>query len=152
LRERDSKYKVMEARRQNTEREEWHGIKEQEDDDGSSVGGWDERDRSELSSDESESSDELETSVAGGRKRPHTEEATSHSAKRARLVTKLEEPKLPFSKAAQVWFSQDVFAGMDRADVISENEDEGEGGLEDSDDEDMSVDEHSVRPTHCLCL
>jgi AdoMet-dependent rRNA methyltransferase SPB1 len=159
LRERDAKYKIMEARRKNTEREEWYGIQEErDDDDDSSVGGWDEKDGSDLSED-SESDDESETSLARGRKRPHNEDNTSHSSKRPRLVTKLEGPKIPVSKAAQVWFSQDVFAGIDGADVISEDEDENENGLEEySDDDDMSVDEHSqqshsgaaVRTTNCL--
>jgi AdoMet-dependent rRNA methyltransferase SPB1 len=133
LRERDAKYKVMEARRKNAEREEWHGIQEKQDDDDSSVGGWDEKAGSDLS-DDSESDDEPEVSVAGGKKRPHIEDHTSHSSKRPRLVTKLEEPKLPVSKAAQVWFSQDVFTGIDN----------GEDGFEDdSDDENMSIDERS---------
>lgn len=143
LRERDAKYKIMEARRKNTEREEWHGIQEEQDDDGeSSVGGWDEKDGSDLSSDESDS--DGETFLSKARKRSYKEGDTSHSSKRPRLVTKLEGPKIPVSKAAQLWFSQDVFAGIDGADVISDNEDGDEDEHEkDSDDDDMSVDEHS---------
>jgi AdoMet-dependent rRNA methyltransferase SPB1 len=139
LRERDAKYKVMEARRKNAEREEWGGIQDdQNDDDDSSVGGWDEKAGSDLSSD-SESDDEPEAPVVGRKKRPHVEDPTSHSSKRPRLVTKLEEPKLPVSKAAQVWFSQDVFAGM--------NNGEEEGFEDDSEDENMSIDEHSHQTT-----
>jgi AdoMet-dependent rRNA methyltransferase SPB1 len=157
MRERDAKYKVMEARRKNTEREEWYGIQEEDDDADSSIGGWDERGGSDLSSEDSESDDESVTSPAGGRKRPRNEDDPSRSSKRPRLVTKLEGPKMPVSKAAQVWFSQDVFAGIDTADVISEDEDE-DGLEEDNDDDDMSVDEHdpqsyleaTVRTPSCL--
>lgn len=161
LRERDAKYKVMEARRKNTEREEWYGIQEDDSDADSSVGGWAERDGSDLSSEHSESDDELLTSPPGERKRSRNEADTSRSSKRPRLVTKLEGPKMPISKTTQLWFSQDVFAGIDNAGETSE--DEGEVELEedgDNDEDDMSVDEHSrqsysepsVRTTSCLCL
>jgi AdoMet-dependent rRNA methyltransferase SPB1 len=145
LRERDAKYKVMEARQKNTEREEWYGIQEDDDDGDSSVGGWDEKDGSDWLSEDSESDGELLTSPSGGRKRPRSEDDRSRNSKRPRLVTKLEGPTMPVSKAAQVCFSQDVFAGM--GDVgMNEDEDEEKDRLEDEEDEDeddMSVDDHS---------
>jgi AdoMet-dependent rRNA methyltransferase SPB1 len=151
LRERDAKYKAMEARRKNTEREEWYGIQEEQNDGSdSSVGGWDEKNGSDLS-DDSESDDESESSLVRG-KRQHDDSDICYRSKRPRLVTKLEDPKIPASKAAQVWFSQDIFAEIDGPD-------EDEGLEDDSNDDDMSVEEHSqsqlgaaVRTTICLIL
>lgn len=153
LRERDARYKVMEARRKNAEREEWHGIQDEQDDDGSSsVGGWDERGGSGSLSEDSKSDDDAESS-ATRRKRPRIGDDPSHRSKRPRLVTKLEGPKMPVSKTAQFWFSQDVFAGIDDAEVNSEDEDEDVDRFEqDNDDEGMPIDEHTVKTLHCRCL
>jgi AdoMet-dependent rRNA methyltransferase SPB1 len=143
LRERDARYKVMEARRKNVEREEWHGIQDQQDDDdSSSVGGWDERGGSDSSSEDSNSDGDLETS-ATRRKRPRIEDDTSHRSKRPRLVTKLEGPKMPVSKTAKIWFSQDVFAGIDNAESSEDEAEDVDRFEEDSDDDGMPVDEHS---------
>ncbi|KAK7465655.1 AdoMet-dependent rRNA methyltransferase spb1 [Stygiomarasmius scandens] len=115
LREKDAKFKVKEARKKNSEREEWGGVKEDDDsehEDGSdSEGGYDQMKRAEdsSSSDESDSDDD----VAAKRKRSHPTEDRSRNVKRARLLTRLEEPKASGSQASKLWFSQDVFAGVD---------------------------------------
>jgi AdoMet-dependent rRNA methyltransferase SPB1 len=150
LRERDAKFKVMEARRNNAEREEWHGISKQSDKENDSEveGGWDNMERSkkfdeDLSSDGDSSDDDDEFDIdrpnITGQKRPHTEgreTSTSQKSKRARLITRLEEPQsaATTSKAAQVWFSQGVFADVDGIDDVG---DEGEEVVVD----DMDVDE-----------
>ncbi|KAF8216117.1 Spb1 C-terminal domain-containing protein [Mycena galopus ATCC 62051] len=139
MRERDAKFKVKESREKNAEREEWQGIKEPIDVDSDSdneEGGWDrmevakEQDGYTSSDDDSDSGDDDEA-PAKTRKRPRTESAPVKPAKRAKLVTDLRDPKGPSaSQAAKVWFSQDVFAGMD---------DEFDVG--DGTDAEMSVDE-----------
>jgi AdoMet-dependent rRNA methyltransferase SPB1 len=125
MRERDAKFKVKESRQKNAEREEWQGIKEPIDVDSDSdeeVGGWDKMEvakeqSGDTSSDDNDSDEENDTPVT--RKRPRTETAPTKPSKRAKLITDLREPKTQSaSQAAQVWFSQDVFAGMgDALDV-----------------------------------
>ncbi|KAF8078517.1 Spb1 C-terminal domain-containing protein [Lyophyllum atratum] len=136
LRERDAKFKVMEARRTNAEREDWSGIKAKggsdDESDSEEEGGWDKMQvakgevTDDESSDDSDDSDQ-ERPHPKGVKRPHTvdRERTLPSSKRARLVTKLEEPKssMSNSKAAQVWFSQDIFSGMDSVDAADDDVD-----------------------------
>ncbi|THV04839.1 FtsJ-domain-containing protein [Dendrothele bispora CBS 962.96] len=154
LRERDAKFKVKEARKKNAEREEWGGVKGDEDDrdesDSGSEGAYDklkrEDDSSSSSSDESDDDD-----VASKRKRSIAIEDSSRNSKRARLLTKLDEPKASGSQASKVWFSQDVFAGMnddlegieDDEEAISDvemdnvddtHEDEQDGSEDDEDD------------------
>lgn len=154
LRERDVKFKVMEARRNNAEREEWHGIQSKrsdEEDDSEAEGGWDNMERAkklhEDSSSDEDSSDTNDTDrlTTIGQKRPHTagrESFTSQKSKRARLITKLEEPKnaATTSKAAHVWFSQDVFAEMeDIGDIEDDKEDdEGDGMDVDADEKEAA--------------
>jgi AdoMet-dependent rRNA methyltransferase SPB1 len=125
MRERDAKFKVKESRQKNAEREEWQGIKEPIDVDSDSdeeVGGWDKMEvakeqSGDTSSDDNDSEEEDDTPAT--RKRPRTETAPTKPSKRAKLITDLREPKTQSaSQAAQVWFSQDVFAGMgDALDV-----------------------------------
>ncbi|KAF5377607.1 hypothetical protein D9615_005314 [Tricholomella constricta] len=142
LRERDSKFKVVEARRKNAEREEWSGIKtkvdsdiEDEEDESEEEGGWDKMQESKRSmanddsSDDGTDSSQEEPSMVGV-KRPHSDRvSTSQHSKRTKLVTKLEEPKASTSKVAQVWFSQDVFSGIDGVDV---NDGEADVTMEDA--------------------
>ncbi|KAJ7103421.1 FtsJ-domain-containing protein [Mycena belliarum] len=141
MRERDAKFKVKESREKNAEREEWLGIKQPIDvgsDSDEEEGGWDkmevakERTGDASSSDDSDSSEEEEEDAPPTRKRSRTGPEPVKPSKRAKLVTNLREPKTKAtaSKAASVWFSQDVFTGMDEELDI---------GDDDPDDE-MSVD------------
>ncbi|QRV97763.1 AdoMet-dependent rRNA methyltransferase SPB1 [Ceratobasidium sp. AG-Ba] len=120
--ERDLKFKAKESRRKDKSREEWAGVRKDEDDDDdesgdeSEEGGWDvaqaaKDDQGDSSSDEDEEDE-----------RP--------APKRRKLITKLEEPKQKgaASKAAQVWFSQDLFKGV--ADIGGDDEVEEEGDVE----------------------
>ncbi|QRV83652.1 AdoMet-dependent rRNA methyltransferase SPB1 [Ceratobasidium sp. AG-Ba] len=114
--ERDLKFKAKESRRKDKSREEWAGVRKDEDDeddesgDESEEGGWDvaqaaKDDQGNSSSDEDE-------------------EDEQPAPKRRKLITKLEEPmqKGAASKAAQVWFSHDLFKGV--ADVGGDDEEE----------------------------
>ncbi|KAG9125010.1 AdoMet-dependent rRNA methyltransferase spb1 [Ceratobasidium sp. 392] len=130
--ERDLKFKAKESRRKDKSREEWGGIKKDEDEDDqdsgeeSEEGGWDvaqaakERgDDAGSSSDEDEDEEEEEDRPAVKRRKVAGE----------RLIRRLEEPKKKgaASKAAQVWFSQDLFKGVaDVEDVEDEEEEEEE--------------------------
>jgi len=128
LRDRDAKFKAKEARRTNETPEVWSGIPDEggaDNEDQSDEGGWDEmqqaKDMSEASSDRDSSEDEDEDSreVIVGRKRTRTPTLDSqHKLKRTRLITKLDDPKTnaSVSQAAHIWFSQDVFAGMEVLD------------------------------------
>ncbi|KAJ7619133.1 Spb1 C-terminal domain-containing protein [Mycena polygramma] len=135
MRERDAKYKVQESRQKNAEREEWRGIHEPidlESDSDDEEGGWDKlevakQQSGDSSSDDSDSDEEEDAPAT--RKRPRTETGPAKPSKRAKLVTKLREPQTQSaSQAAQVWFSQDVFAGIGDS-------------LEVEDDDEMSVDD-----------
>ncbi|TFY80478.1 hypothetical protein EWM64_g3534 [Hericium alpestre] len=150
LAERDTKFKVKEARKKNKEREEWHGIKEDADDsedEEEEEGGWDEMQNAKTrnddsSSDESDDSDEEDSaSVGQKRRRPMADGAKGR--KKVRLVTDLKEPKpsAAVSRAADVWFSQDIFGEMeDVEDDESENGNDDE--QEEDEEEEMSVDEN----------
>lgn len=147
MRERDVKFKVKESREKNANREEWHGIQvgNDEEEEDSDEGGWDKIEQAKKRADESssdedsddDSDDEMEAKgkVLAGRKRAHAEEPPATS-KRVRLINKLEDAKPAGSKAAQVWFSQGVFADMEGLDVEDEDDDETA-----DDDEEMSIDE-----------
>ncbi|KAJ6503427.1 Spb1 C-terminal domain-containing protein [Mycena vitilis] len=139
MRERDAKFKVQESRQKNAEREEWRGIHEPidlESDSDDEEGGWDKlqvakQQSGDSSSDDSDSDEEEDAPAT--RKRPRTETGPTKPSKRAKLVTKLREPQQSASQASQVWFSQDVFAGI--GDAIEEDED----------DDEMSVDEEGAK-------
>ena len=126
LRDRDAKFKAKAARQSNGTSDVWSGIQDADgaDSEGESDdGGWDEiqqaKDMSELSSDRDSSEDEDPQEMIVGRKRTHTPTLDSQlNLKRTRLITKLDDPNA-VSKAAHVWFSQDVFAGME---VLDEND------------------------------
>jgi hypothetical protein len=132
LAERDAKFKVREARQNDRRREEWSGIDRDEaqgdTDEGDEGGGWHEMEQRKAWNDESGSSsmDEEETLSSpqlSKRKRHHQQET---SRKKTRLLTSLEEPQTAsqMSRKANVWFSQDVFEGLD---PLRENDD-GEAG------------------------
>jgi AdoMet-dependent rRNA methyltransferase SPB1 len=164
-RETDAKFKVQESRNRNTEREEWHGIQQQangEDDYESAEGGWDATRQAivevagESSSDESDT-DGSTSPPAVGQKRKCTN-AGGEAHKRARLVTKLREQALQPSRAAQVWFSRDVFAGIEGINNIEDDEDLEDftvdrEGQDDGDSwQDETGDEVAVPPLHSPSL
>ncbi|KAF8601772.1 FtsJ-domain-containing protein [Ceratobasidium sp. AG-I] len=151
--ERDLKFKAKESRQKAKNREEWGGIRKDEDGDESeedSEGGWDvaqaakRRGEDDASSGE-ESEGEVEERVVKKRK---VEDGK-------KLVTKLQEPKAKgaASKAAQVWFSQDLFKGVDAGDndeeeeateseaeeVEEEVEEVEEAGVEEEDEDDFEI-------------
>ncbi|KAG6889197.1 hypothetical protein C0995_002912 [Termitomyces sp. Mi166 len=141
LRERDAKYKVKEARRKNAEREEWSGIEgtsASDVEEGTEQGGWEKMQalKGDISDDDS-SEDEAEAPIMKGAKRPHgADNATASSiSKRPKLVTQLVDSStaVSTSKAAHVWFSQDVFAGFGiENDFEAEEEDAVDIPMEDS--------------------
>ncbi|KAH9486823.1 AdoMet-dependent rRNA methyltransferase SPB1 [Psilocybe cubensis] len=173
LRERDTKYKVKEARRKNAEREEWKGIKangsDSEISDEEDAGGWDKVQAAKLdagSSESGDSSDEEDEDdvpeVAGRMKRSRSDaDVAPKGTKRQRFASQPGPPtaSATTSAAAQLWFSQDVFAGVDGLDKLSdseqsepeEDEDEDESSKDDeehvaSSDEDDDSDDFEVVP------
>lgn len=150
LAERDSKYKVKEARKKNKEREEWHGIKEAKDgssdeEDESEEGGWDVMQKAkgrndESSGDDSDSDEEAEeTDVPTGQKRRRAGQVQENGKKKARLAADAVKVDPATSRAADLWFSQDVFDGMDGLDGIPDSEEES--GLDDDEEADEVSDE-----------
>lgn len=154
LAERDAKFKVKEQRKKNKERdEEWGGVKErgsdddESDDDSGGEGGWDQvasaKARAGESSSDDDSQSEDEEAEAAPRKKRRLEDGTGVTSRSVGLIKSLEAPKLAdaSTRAAQRWFSQDVFAGMPNLDEIEEEEEEGseedsdEGEEAESDDE-----------------
>ncbi|THG99899.1 hypothetical protein EW026_g2532 [Hermanssonia centrifuga] len=131
MRERDSKYKVQEARRNNKEREEWHGIQEknESDDESGDEGGWDKmqtikaKDGEESDSDSycDDSDDETGIPAQPSNKRRRTQETDSVKPRK------------------KVWFSQDFFNGAG-TDEIEDDEEEEEEEEEEEDSEDEASD------------
>jgi AdoMet-dependent rRNA methyltransferase SPB1 len=124
LKEKDAKLRAREARKKNKEREEWGGIPAAErdgDSDEDTVvsedGGWEEMQEAKDNVGEESSS---EGSVGGGtsgvgKKRKTTSGEVSFD-KRVRFATDLKEKPAP-SRAAQLWFSQDIFSGVKGLDL-----------------------------------
>ncbi|KAH7931100.1 FtsJ-domain-containing protein [Leucogyrophana mollusca] len=127
MKERDAKFRVKQAREKSGRLEEWHGIEDKgsEDGDESEVGGWDAMEDAKGRAGDDSSSDDSddEDAPAIGQKRKRSEALDRTSNKNLRLITKLEEPQ-PVSRAAQVWFSQGVFDGLEAVDDISDDGDE----------------------------
>lgn len=151
LRERDAKFKVKEAREKNKEREAWTGINEDsvsDEDDSDTEGGWEKMQQAKGRNDDSSSSDESddEDIVPAKKKRPSSAPESSREAKRARLLTRLKEPIPSDTQASKVWFSQDIFAGIDNDLQNIEDEDESEDGVdaEMEDDESVSSEEQEA--------
>ena len=146
LRERDAKFKVREARSKNAEREEWNGIQEQASDGSESEeGGWDKMQDAKINDDNSssEDSDSEDISSITGRKRKRSKIAVTELNKRPRLTTNLKQPTsgTTTNTAAQVWFSQDVFTGLEDLNNLSnsdntDNDDDDDETSEDYEDED----------------
>lgn len=138
LAERDAKFKVREARQNDRRREEWSGIDrdepETDTDAGDEGGGWHEMEQRKAKDDESDSSSTDEEGAPSSspqsskRRRLHQQET---SRKKARLLTSLEEPQTAsqVSRKANVWFSQDVFDGLDHLSESDDEEDNTSQGL-----------------------
>ena len=147
LRERDAKFKVNESRRKNAEREEWNGIQEHASDGSESEeGGWDGMQDAKFNdgSSMSEDSDSEDASSAAGCKRKRSEDVVTNS-KRPRLITDLKQPTSgkTSNTAAQIWFSQDVFTGIEDQNGLSDSD--GTDNTEtDVDTSDEDEDEDSV--------
>lgn len=166
MREKDAKFKVTEQRKKSGLLEAWDGIRGKDEDDedmDSEDGGWDKMEQAkehaddDSSSDESDEEDEeVERPPKGGKRR--REEPAAHPSKRVKILTKLEKPATAAesSRAAQVWFSQDVFSGMDDLNAIADDDEEGEeddvsmdnDGTEDGWQDDVSF--RSVSPVSVL--
>jgi AdoMet-dependent rRNA methyltransferase SPB1 len=145
--ERDAKFKVKEARKKNTDREEtWGGIKpnsqdsdggQSQDESESEVGGWEEmqaaKTRDSVSNTSDDSSDEEPLpQTSKKRKAPLGDDGQggSRPLKRAKtvahLLTSLEDPtsEAQLSRSTQLWFSQEVFAGLGNMEVGDEESEE----------------------------
>lgn len=155
MRERNAKFKVKEQRKKSGQLEEWHGVTAQGNDDESDEeeGGYEKVQEAkervgedDSSSDDSDGDDSDAISLPIGQKRRKPELAAPPS-KRAKLLTKLNEPisTTQASQAAQVWFSQGIFAGMDGMEDIEDEEqeeaDEDISMAEEGDEEDAWQDE-----------
>jgi AdoMet-dependent rRNA methyltransferase SPB1 len=144
LRERDAKFKVNESRRKNAEREEWNGIQEEASEGSESEGGgWDGMQDAKFNDDSSmsEDSDSEDASSAAGRKRKRSEDVVTNS-KRPRLITDLKEPTSAKTSntAAQIWFSQDIFTGLEDLNGLSDGTDNtaNDGATSDDNEEDIA--------------
>lgn len=150
MKERDTKYRVSEARRKDKSREEWHGIQQQdsddEDDSDESEGGYDVVQAAkarfgEDSDSGSESDDNLDAPFASKklkRTRGADAEVCGGQLKKAKIG------QLETSRAANMWFGQDVFAGVDLTAGDDEGGDEDEE-MHEAEDEDGDVDEEGER-------
>ena len=151
MKERDTKYRVKEARRKDKSREEWHGIRPQDSDDddsGESEGGYDVVQATKARVGEDSDSDSDSGSdfgqgvpLTGGklkRTRGDDAEIGGRQLKRAKTI------QLETSRAASMWFRQDVFAGVDLTVGDDGDEDEGEEEDEDEDDEMRGLEDEVV--------
>ena len=148
LRERDAKFKVNESRRKNAEREEWNGIQPQASDESEGEEArWDGMQDAKINYSDSSSgdSDSEDASSVPGRKRKRSENVVTNS-KRKRLITNLEQPTSgqTSNAAAKVWFSQDVFTGLEDLNSFSDSDgtdniDNDDNTSDDDKDEDVST-------------
>lgn len=150
MRERDAKYRVKEARRKDKSREEWHGIQQKdsddEDDSDESEGGYDvmqaakaqfgQDSGSDSDSEPDDDSDAHHTSKKLKRTRGADVEVVGRRSKKAKTG------QLETSRAASMWFGQDVFSGVDL--TISEDEEDGDEEMDNAEDEDMEEDQWNV--------
>jgi AdoMet-dependent rRNA methyltransferase SPB1 len=132
LAERDAKFRIKEARKKNTMRdEEWGGVgatgadadqSDDEEEESEGDGGYDNIARRKAAGDGGSDSDSDEDEPAP------TPRKRRKLANGKGLITSLDDqPKHTSSKATQVWFSQDLFAGApDVEDIEDEEGDEDE--------------------------
>ncbi len=140
LAERDTKFRVREARRNDKRREDWSGIgkgeaqdETEEEDEG---GGWNEMERLKAKGDDSDSSTDIEDETSSpqlAKRKGPDQQGTPR--KRARMLSSLGEPQIAShaGKNTAVWFSQDIFKGLDRP---SEDDTESDPSKQSQDDED----------------
>ncbi|KAH7107089.1 FtsJ-domain-containing protein [Auriculariales sp. MPI-PUGE-AT-0066] len=161
LAERDAKYRAKEARKKTKDREEtWGGISQSKgsdadsdsdagagsnsDEEMSEEGGWDvvQRNKRRLDDDSGSSDSDLDSDDETDRRpikkqrRDAAGSAVSTKKRGGKLLTKLDANPVPSSsRAAQMWFSNDVFAGVDDELAVLEDIDDVEmsdgGGQED---------------------
>jgi AdoMet-dependent rRNA methyltransferase SPB1 len=151
LKEKDAKFKVKESRKNNLEREEWHGLREKCGDDDSQGsdedGGWEKmeeakRNAGDDSSSEESGNEDEEVLAVGQKRRRRTDEGDYQ--KRPRLITKLQEKAPPPNLAAQIWFRQDLFAGVLGMDNEECTDDEDEIKAEIAEDDGDEMWQHEV--------
>ena len=143
LQERDAKYRVKEARRKDKSREDWHGIQQKgsDDDDDSdrSEGGYDVVQTAKAlfgedsdSDSDPKANDSLDVPPANKKlKRPGGADGDVD----VRRLKKAKTENLEASRAACMWFDQDVFVGVDL--TVSDDEDEDLYEEPDVEDEDL---------------
>jgi len=135
LRDRDTKFKVREARK-NAEKGEWHGINEsddstdQEDEEDEEGGGWEAMQAVKFNEDHSssdESSDEFGAADMKTGKRVRLEvDAGQKGMKRQRLSPETSNVRRETSSTAKIWFSQDIFGNVRGLDQLSDDSDGAE--------------------------
>ncbi|KAH9042361.1 Spb1 C-terminal domain-containing protein [Lactarius hengduanensis] len=150
LAERDTKFRVREARRNDKRREDWSGIgkgetqdETEEEDEG---GGWDEMEQLKAKGDNSDWStdteDEASSSQLAKRRRPDQQ---GTPRKKARMLSTLGDPQnaSQAGKNTAVWFSQDIFKGLDRP---SGDDTESDSSTQSQDDENEMSDVSNLEP------
>lgn len=159
MKERDAKYKVQEARKNDKAREEWGGIRQQgsdDEDESEEEGGWEEtqarKARADEDSDSSDSDEDEKIEVQQTSKKRRREAGpveVGKAAKKARVDPKGsgKEANGPaqLSRAAQVWFSQDFFKSAGLSDVEDDDEDM-EGQPDEESDVDMAEEDTNDKP------
>ena len=115
MKERDAKYRVAEVRKEKGELEEWSGLKDEHDvesgDDSSEEGGWEEMAAAKEIGDHSSDESDYDEPISGQkRKRPNP-------------ASRKHDDVQPPSRAAQVWFSQDIFKEVGEPNEDDEHED-----------------------------
>lgn len=143
LKERDAKYKVKQSLKNNKEREAWQGIgKDDNSDEDEDIdeGGYEKVQRTKArfgedasdddSSDESEPEEDAKVAGKKRRRADGPAEGTSKN-KKARTVAQVDKAQVggSLSRSAQLWFDQDMFAGVDVG-----MEDNGENGEDDEEE------------------
>lgn len=141
LRERDAKFRVAEARKNNPRFEEWHGTRPMEEDsdddeEEGQAGGWDEVQRTKAELDESSSDESHSEDPETQSNRRRTDESTPRPSKRARLVSSLADKAPVASQNSRVWFSQDIFGGIGDPDDLNPQDSNEDIDMDDEADED----------------
>ena len=124
LNERNSKRRVQEARRKSGLLEEWNGIgstNKDSDDESSQDGGWEKMDAQKEMDDSSSSEEESDDGLVIGQKRLRPAPADPPPNKKVKFIDDPSQHAPRPSRAAQVWFSRDVFEGLDGDDMIDED-------------------------------
>ncbi|KDQ19937.1 hypothetical protein BOTBODRAFT_62314 [Botryobasidium botryosum FD-172 SS1] len=148
---RDAKWKVRESRLKDEKRQAWGGIEKKEgsdseeegDEEDSEEGGWDRVQEAKARADEGSDSEWGSEAGSDDEEVPSPKRRkVAANSKSKSLVTKLVDPKakVQASKAARIWFGQDVFAGVADIDDIEDDGDEDE----ESADEDGGSEEDST--------